>query len=124
MKLRFTYKEYQDFDNYLSSNGYKKYNGFLHNEDFYFAKTLHRTELDENGETRSDCQLFFSVYDFSKYPRFEGPHYWSVQVTVNVSRNKDERIELLLMNENVKTVSEYEEVALKFFSFINSVLPE
>lgn len=46
MKLQFTYGEYKNFESDLISMGFKKYNGKLHSEDYYLAKTIHKTEPD------------------------------------------------------------------------------
>ena len=123
MKLQFTYGEYKKFESDLISIGFKKYNGKLHNEDYYLAKTIHKTEPDEYGDTRSDLQLFICVYDFSKYPIFDQPDFMHLQVEIHISRNIDERIDLVVDQNIIKSIHDLEQFAFKFYDFIISNVP-
>jgi len=118
MKLQFNKKDGDEFKAYLKNNGYKQYNGAIRTEDYYFAKTLCRSKEDDCD--RSALQMFFSFYDFSKYKNFNNESFLRVQPTISVSRNIDERIEMLICSDNISDVSEFESIALKFYSFINS----
>jgi hypothetical protein len=40
MKFQFTYGDYKEFESDLIIMGFKKYNGKLHSEDYYLAKTV------------------------------------------------------------------------------------
>ena len=123
MKLQFNYTDFKAFQEKLIADGFKKYNGKLHNEDYYLAKTLHKTE-DEDGGSRSDLQLFFSVYDFSKYPNFPAQDntYIHLQTEIHVSRNIDERIDLVINDEKFNSIDDLEKFALTFYEFINTTI--
>ena len=123
MKLQFNYTDFKAFQEKLIADGFKKYNGKLHNEDYYLAKTLHKTE-DEDGDSRSDLQLFFSVYDFSKYPNFPAQDntYIHLQTEIHVSRNIDERIDLVINDEKFNSIDDLEKFALTFYEFINTTI--
>ena len=124
MKLQFTYGEYKEFESDLIIMGFKKYNGKLHSEDYYLAKTIHRTDPDEDGDTRSDLQLFICVYDLSKYPIFDQPDFMHLQVEIHISRNIDERIDLIVNDKICKSIHDLELFAFKFYDFIASNVPE
>ena len=40
MKLQFNKEDFDVFQQYLINNGFRKYNGKLHSEDYYLAKTI------------------------------------------------------------------------------------
>jgi hypothetical protein len=124
MKFQFTYAEFKEFESDLIIMGFRKYNGKLHSEDYYFAKTIHRSEPDEDGYTRSDLQLFLSVSDFSKHPRFDQPDFMCIQAEVHISRNIDERIDLVVNDKICKSIHDLELFAFKFYEFITSNVPE
>ena len=121
MKLQFNKSDFGAFQQHLIDNGFRKYNGKLHSEDYYLAKTIHREE-DEDGKSRSVLQLFFSVYDFSKYEQFPDITPIHLQAEIRVSRNIDERIDLLIDDDKFKSILELEEFALMFYGFINDTL--
>ena len=123
MKLQFTYVKYKKFESDLISMGFKKYNGKIHNEDYYLAKTIHKTEPDEYGDTRSDLQLFLCVYDFSKYPAYTEADFMHLQVEILISRNIDERIDLVVSDKICKSIHDLEQFAFKFYDFITSNVP-
>lgn len=118
MKLQFTKKDYDIFESYLQEMGFKKYNGQLHNEDYYLAKTLHRTMPDEDGDTRADLQLFLCVYDFSKYSRFEFKDFMHLDAEIHVSRTIDERIDLYIDESKFKSIDDLERLANMFHEFV------
>ena len=124
MKLQFTYGDYKKFESDLIIMGFKKYNGKLHSEDYYLAKTIHRTEPDEDGDTRSDLQLFLCVYDFSKYPAYTEADFMHLQAEIHISRNIDERIDLVVNDKICKSIHDLEQFAFKFYDFITSNVPE
>ena len=121
MKLQFNKEDFDVFQQDLIDDGFIKYNGKLHSEDYYLAKTIHRTE-DEDGCSRSVLQLFFSVYDFSKYEQFPDITPIHLQAEIHVSRNIDERIDLLIDDDKFKSILELEEFALMFYGFVNDTL--
>jgi hypothetical protein len=118
MKLQFTKKEFEVLEQHLLNVGFKRYNRSINSEDFYYYKTLHTTEPDDDNETRSDLKLIFQVYDFSKYPQCTDESFLHLSVLVNVSRNIDERIELTIMNDSINGIMDYEDIAIKFYEFI------
>ena len=118
MKLQFNKSDYKQFEQYLIESGFRKYNGKLHSEDYYMAKTILRIE-DKDGDSRSVLQLFFSVYDFSIYPQISDITPVHLQAEIHVSRNIDERIDLLIDDDKFKSILELEEFALRFYEFIN-----
>ena len=120
MKLQFTYTDFKQFESDILNSGFKKYNGKLHNEDYYLAKTIHRSEPDEDGDTRSDLQVFLSVYNFSKYPAYPNDEFMHIQPEIHVSRNIDERIDLVVDQNIIKSIVDLEQFAFKFYDFICS----
>ena len=120
MKLQFTYTDFKQFESDILNSGFKKYNGKLHNEDYYLAKTLHRSEPDEDGDTCSDLQVFLSVYNFSKYPAFPNDDFMYIQPEINVSRTIEERIDLIVDQNIIKSIVDLEQFAFKFYEFICS----
>lgn len=124
MKLQFTYKDYKEFESDLILSGFKKYNGQLHSEDYYLAKTIHKTDPDEYGDTRSDLQLFLCVYDFSKYPQFDQADFMHLQAEIHISRNIDERIDLVVSEKTCKSIHDLEQFAFKFYDFIKANVRE
>ena len=121
MKLQFNKTDFKPFCQSLLENGFKKYNGQIHNEDYYFYKPLVRIE-NEYGDRRSVLQVFFSVYDFSKYSEFPHPDNLHLQAEIQVSRNMDERIDLIIDAEKFNSIEELEEFALNFYEFIKTTL--
>ena len=121
MKLQFNKEDFNVFQQDLIDNGFRKYNGKLHSEDYYLAKTIHREE-NADGDSRSVLQLFFSVYDFSIYPQIYDITPIHLQAEIHVSRNIDERIDLLIDDDKFKSILELEEFALMFYGFINKTL--
>ena len=121
MKLQFTKMEFNAFVANITEIGYKKYSGFLKTSDYYFAKTLHKSEPNEYGETRNDLVVLLLVYDFSKYEQFPDNHYMHIQAEICVSRNIDERIEMVTDNNQFETIPEFEVIAHKFYNFICSL---
>lgn len=126
MKFQFTYGDYKAFESELNALGFRRYNGKLHSEDYYLAKTIHRTEPDEDGDTRSDLQLFLCVYDFSKYAAYTEADFMHLQAEIHVSRNIDERIDLVVNDKICKSINDLEKFAFafKFYEFITSNVPE
>ena len=121
MKLQFNYTDFKVFQEKLIADGFKKYNGKLHNEDYYFAKTIHRVK-DEDGDSRGVLQLFLSVYDFSKYlewPEFADT-FIHLQTEIHVSRNIDERIDLSIDADRFNDLKEIEAFSFKFYEFIEA----
>ena len=120
MKLQFTYTDFKQFESDILNSGFKKYNGKLHNEDYYLAKTLHRSEPNEDGDTRSDLIVFLSVNNFSKYPAYQNDDFMHIQPEINVSRTIEERIDLIVDQNIIKSIVDLEQFAFKFYEFICS----
>ena len=121
MKLQFNKQDFEVFQQYLIDDGYQKYNGKLHSEDYYLAKTIHREE-NADGDSRCVLRLFFSVYDFSIYPQIYYITPIHLQAEIHVSRNINERIDLLIDDDKFNSMLELEEFALMFYGFINQTL--
>ena len=121
MKLQFTKREFNAFEANISKIGYKKYSGFLPTSDYYFAKTLHKSKPNEYGETRNDLEALLLVYDFSKYEQFPNNHYMHVQAEICVSRNIEERIDIITDENQFNSIQEFEDIANKFYNFICSL---
>lgn len=90
-----TKQELETLELELSSKGYKKYPAY-NDAKYAWFKSFGKSEYDED---RSNYQIAFSVWDFSKYAdrdnRFmENPY--SVSPEVLVSRTIDERVDLAL----------------------------
>lgn len=118
MELQFTLEEYTKYEPDLIIMGFKKYVGSLRSEDFYLAKTIHKTEPDEDGQTRADLLLFIRVSDFSKYPTYSHSKFIHIQPEIMISRTIKERIDLIVDDNICRSIHDLEQFAIKFYDFI------
>lgn len=111
----------------LLRRGYQKQPyGAFGREDYSYYKSFARTAPDEYGESRARYQLFFCIYDYvklaEKLNRGDLPRMISVQPLVLVSRNTEKREEFISMS-NPNDIAYNEQLAEKFFAFIESSVP-
>ena len=116
MELQFKKDELEQFQKDLIKRGHRHYMGDFNGSDSYYVKTLHKRVIGED-ETRSDLQIFLAGYDFSKYIDVD-IRTFNISAYVMVSRNVEERIELLLDNNLIHDLDDLEEKALKFYDFV------
>lgn len=115
------------FEAELLRRGYKKqsYNTFGH-EDYSYYKSFAPTAPDEYGESRTQYQLFFCIYDYVKRAeelnRGDLPRMINVQPLVLVSRNPNEREEFVSMS-NPDDIDFNESLAEKFFALVKLNCP-
>lgn len=81
-----TTEEYKAFENQLRKYGYRKWNGNISNEDFYWCKGFEYYE-DEDGDRQCSYQILFKVWDNRKYDRVPDNSKFGVAVTVLISQN-------------------------------------
>lgn len=117
-----TKKEFEDFKQQLFDRGYRKYPRTFCNEDYCFGKGFEYSE-DSDSDSRSNYQVILAVYDYTDkdYPGLteERKNYIGTEVHILVSRNYDERIELLITGKY--PIEEIESFAYNFYKYICSV---
>lgn len=88
-----TAEEYSAFENQLREHGYRKWNGRISNEDFYWCKGFEYYE-DEYGERECSYQILFQIWDNHNYAQIPDNSKFGVQSVVLISDNH--RTDLLL----------------------------
>jgi len=122
MKTRFTTEEFDLFTIEIINKGYRKCNGKLHNEDYYFYKSIFKTDYDEYGDRRSVCQLFLSVYDWRKYILHDVKEDFSFTFNIEISRNSNERNSFILDSKLFITIEDAEKTALDLYHYFDTKL--
>ena len=117
-----TKEEFKSFEEKLVTHGYRKYNSKLINEDFYYCKGFGRGQ-NKHDEDRSNYQILFRVWDFSKYAdrdKMCAINPISIAPTVMVSRVIDERLDLDIHSETIQEtdINQIEALAESFFAWV------
>lgn len=116
-----TREELETFEERLKENGYKKYNGY-NESDYTYYKSFGRGN-NKYDEDRSNYQIGFLVYDFSKYANRDN-HFkdnpYSIQPIIMVSRVIDERVDLEVVSDDVNKydIERVESLAESFFKWV------
>ena len=118
MKLEFTKEEFESFKQILINSGYRKYYDGSDYHDYHLTKALHRTEPDNDDESRADLQLKFIVYDFFVYEQNKSEKPIVLEPIMMVTRNIEERIDMTIMNDSIADIKAYEDLAIKFYDFV------
>ena len=111
-----TIQEYNSFEEKLIKNGYRKVNGHLDRENFYFYKSFGKSEYEEG---RSNYQIIVKVYDFSEFLTHSAlfkERPISYEYITMVSRNVNERIDLHMPEEDIDTVEHKAELFFEWAS--------
>ena len=102
-----TRKEYYKYIQELKEHGY----GFIDNTDKkYYYKVLEY----RNDEDRAVYQLLFYLYEIKD-------KYYSVEPVVIVSRNTDERLDLIISHPQ-RSVEECERIAKDFIKWVDAYI--
>ena len=118
-----TRQEYDNFCCELQNRGYKKYPSPRYQRGEYaWFKSFGESEFEEE---RSNYQMCFDVFDFSKYADRE-PHFvdnpFSIEPQILVSRSVDERVDLHLSYTGFEdtAIDELEKLGESFFKWVES----
>lgn len=114
-----TKEEFSKFEEDVRAKGYRKYPS-ANNADFAYFKEFGESEYEED---RSNYQVCFDVYDFSKYadrePSLKERPY-GIQPLVFVSRAVNDRIDLTLSSLMImkQGIEHIENLAESFFKWV------
>lgn len=117
-----TREEFKSFEEKLTAHGYRKYNGRLTNEDFYYCKGFGRGQ-NKHDEDRNNYQILFKVWDFSKYAdrdKMCAIDPMRIAPMIMVSRVIDERLDFSLYGETINRtdINQIEILAESFFAWV------
>lgn len=117
-----TKEEFKSFEEKLTAHGYRKYNGGIINEDFYYCKGFGKGQ-NKHDEDRNNYQILFRVWNLSKYAHIDkmcaiNPIY--ITPVVMVSRVIGERLDLDLHSETINDtdINQIEALAESFFTWV------
>ena len=116
--MRFTKKQFEQFEIELVNLGYRKYKQDVKNEDFAYWKSFERDENRQNGYS---VGLFF--YDLSKYHQFTQKENISCSLEFMLGNNeKVDRLDITISDDKI-TLKQFEAFCKKFFEFykINNI---
>jgi len=122
MKTAFTEQEFDLFIKEIKEKGYRKYDGSLHSEDYYFCKPIFKT-FDLDGDSRAVVQLLLSVYDMRNYVPIKSNEKFSVELNVEISRDDNERNTITLDSNLFETILDVEEFSFDLYKFFDNKLP-
>lgn len=117
-----TGKEYNEFEELLSSHGYRKYKGSITNEDYYWCKGF-EYKVDEYEEKNPSYQVIFSVWDYRDKPHLRVPDFDKVGVEARVIMSCNGRIDLELTQEKFD-IADIENKATSFNEWVKSNFKE
>lgn len=117
-----TIEEFKLFEEKLATHGYRKYNGKIINEDFYYCKGFGKGQ-NKHDEDRNNYQILFKVWDFSKYAdrdKMCAINPMHIAPMIMVSRVIDERLDLGLHSETIEEtdINQIENLAESFFVWV------
>ena len=110
-----TSEQFIELKNALGDQGYRFTRSVFTSEDHAFYKPFGKYSNPWDGE-RSCYQIFFRVWDFTKYPQALDRPY-GVDVRIAVSRVIDERIDLEIPYEG-QPISYFEKKAESFYEWV------
>ena len=124
--------EKETFENLKTSlleRGYKKFNQQWHHEDYVIAKGFHKKD-NQWEENRNAYQILISVYDYTLHPEYwermsnlEKNHV-GLEIHVGVSRNIDERIDMIMAWHDDDNIEDIEAKAESFYQWVCKEYPE
>lgn len=109
-----TVQEYERFSEALQENGYKKYEGCLSNEGFYWCKGFLYQE-DEDGDKRSSYQVLYLVWDMRKYKGIPENSQFGISMRVVIS--EDRRTDLIRSHAGDDDIKKNETIAQSFYEW-------
>ena len=107
-----TKQEYNDYIEALKARGYN----FVcnsHNLMLYCYKVIEYRKY-KYGDNRAVCQLLFYLYEVEMFDRT----YYSIEPTVEVSRNTDERLDFTISHPK-RSIEECERIAKEFLRWVD-----
>lgn len=108
-----TVEMYSQLTEQLVANGYRKWNGSISNEDYYWCKGF-GYYYDEDGDRRCSYQVLFQVWDNQKYKQMPNNAQFGIAVTILISHNH--RTDLLISRETYD-IKEVETKAQSFYDW-------
>ena len=110
-----TKQEYNDYIEALKRRGYKlKLCGSWYDNPYYYKAIEYRD--DEDGDSRSVCQLLFNLYEMEcKLSEFA---YYLIEPVVVVTRNTSERLDFTIGSPE-RSVEECERLAKEFLRWVD-----
>lgn len=113
-----TNKEYNEFEELLSSHGYRKYKGSIINEDYYWCKGF-EYKVDEYEEKNPSYQVIFSVWDYRCKAHLRVPDFDKVGLCARVIMSGEGRIDLELTQDKFD-IADIEMKASSFYEWVKS----
>lgn len=112
-----TSQEYEQFEEQLKSNGYRKYtSAVIINEDYYWCKGC-EYQVDDYGDKYPAYQIAYSVWDYRDKPHLHVSEQHKVGVAARVIVSGNGRIDLELTQDEF----DIKDVELKAHSFFEWV---
>lgn len=111
-----TSKAYEEFEEKLKSNGYRKYPGAIINEDYYWCKGF-EYQIDDCGDRCPAYQVIFSVWDYRNRTDLRVPDSDKVGIAARVLMSIDGRIDLEFTKDKFD-INDIETKAHSFFEWV------
>ena len=105
-----TKQEYKNYIEALKERGYT-FDSSRYEERCYYYKVIEYRK-DKYGDKRAVCQLLFHQYES------EDIHYYSIEPTVLISRDDDERLDLKISCPQ-RSIEECERIAKEFMRWVD-----
>ena len=108
----------EEFKKTLKGKGYRYFNPHYKNEDYGYWKSFHIVK-DQYGEKEAAYQIAVLMYDFTKYPHYNGKDAISLQLEFILNDTDDivSRMDMSISSDNM-TVEKFEEIAEEFYQKI------
>lgn len=105
-----TKEEYNNYIEALKERGYTFVGGRYEERCYYYKVIEYRK--DKYGDKRAVCQLLFHQYEA------EDIHYYSLEPTVLISRDDDERLDFKISCPQ-RSIEECERIAKEFMRWVD-----
>lgn len=112
--MKFNKETIIEFESYLISRGYKKYNQKNNNSDYTFWKSF-GVSRDASGEKFIQYQIGVLIYDFSKYPQHTDVNPISCSLEFNLCDNSFASRADLIVSDEQMTLNEFEDFSLDLY---------
>lgn len=121
-------EQFEKLEKSLYDRGYRKYIQHWKHEDYVIGLPLHK-EDNKWDEDRYAYQILLHIYDHRNWPsEFNVPseerNKVGIEITIDVSRTIDERMELVTSWEDDTKIEDVEYMAEKFYAWVQEVYPE
>lgn len=115
-----TIEQFKEFEIKLKEAGYRRYEGPITNNDYYYAKGFEYYE-DEDGEKYPRYQVIYSVWDYTNYPQVSASNKIGINARVIIHGNNRTDLVLTRSEFNIENI---EYIAKKFFAWTLSFIGE